>query len=217
MKKIHFLVLLSVVLFSCRQTELQFSCDPVIDAYVTNNRLELAQITVTELSGYEVPLQRAVFNSWEPEKKRSAWLGKLNYVLKNEAFNDDEIKHVQKLIDHIQPGYFEENLADEELLEHARFAEEWIGFAQNQLDWPKQFIAFMVYRLYVNRSQLEAELSDLASLKSALSTDSETGNCGCNTSEDFCGTMNCISTGCTTSSGGCGWLFAKSCNGNCFG
>ena len=41
MKKISLTAIISVVLLSCQQSELQFSCDPIINQYVTENREEL--------------------------------------------------------------------------------------------------------------------------------------------------------------------------------
>ena len=63
MKKFCFIFLLATLLFSCQKSELEFSCDPVINAFVSENLEELSQITVNELTSYEPELQRAVFNS----------------------------------------------------------------------------------------------------------------------------------------------------------
>ena len=61
MKRFYILLLLGILLFSCGQSELEFSCDPVINAFVSENREELSRITVNELTSYETELQRAVF------------------------------------------------------------------------------------------------------------------------------------------------------------
>ncbi len=91
MKKLFFILLFPLILFSCQQTELQFSCDPAIDAYVAGNLKSLSLLTFSELADYELPLQRAIFNSWDAEKKRNAWIDKLYFVLENESFAEDEV------------------------------------------------------------------------------------------------------------------------------
>lgn len=48
MKRILLSVCLLSVLFSCQQSELEFSCDPVVNAYVLENREELSKVPVTK-------------------------------------------------------------------------------------------------------------------------------------------------------------------------
>ncbi|MFW5831851.1 MAG: bacteriocin fulvocin C-related protein [Prolixibacteraceae bacterium] len=214
MKKLILPFLLVIFLYSCQQTELQFSCDPVIDAYVTENSEELAQLTIYETTVYELPLQRAIFASWSAEKKRSAWLEKLRYVLENESLTKAEVNHVQALIEHIVPGYFEETIILHEWETRLAFAEEWINYASTGLGWTESYIGFMVYRLYTSPSQLEAEAFGLNDLDGYTATNIEYG-CACNTSDDYCQYANCQSSGCSSSGIGCGFLGMASCNGSC--
>lgn len=214
MKQIFCILLLSVVLFSCQQTELEYSCDPVINKYVIENKAEFSQISVTELTTYDVALQKAVFRSWDPEKKRDAWLDKLHQVLCSIPLSESESDHIQRLIDHLEVGYFlDENIQKNEI-SRAKFANEWLNSASKDLGWSEQFIAFVVYRLYTNQSQFDAELSVIKSIKAGASTNSETGPCNCNTSSDLCPDSFCVSNGCTIASA-CGWFWLYSCNGSC--
>ncbi|NLO69537.1 MAG: bacteriocin fulvocin C-related protein [Porphyromonadaceae bacterium] len=215
MGKFYFIFLLFIVLFSCQKSEFEFSCDPVINAFISENREELSQITVKELVSYEPELQRAVFNSWDYRKKRNAWIDKLYYVLANETFTEAETSHVQKLIDHIGHDYFLGKVIHQDLHNRSGFAADWIAYAFNELEWAEQFVAFMVFRLYTNQSQLEAELSALKLLSASVTTNSE-GSCDCNLSADFCGTSYCRSSGCSTGSSSCGWLWSMPCDGVCY-
>jgi hypothetical protein len=215
MKKIFSIVLLSLLLFSCQQTEFEYSCDPVINKFILENKAEFSQISVTELATYEVALQKAVFLSWEPEKKRNAWLDKLNYILCSIPLSQAESAHIQKLINHLEVGYFlDENINNCDIT-RAKFASEWLNYASKDLGWSEHFIAFMVYRLYINQSQFDAELSALKAITIGTSTDSESGSCNCNTSTDYCSESACHSSGCSIGSG-CGWLWSESCNGSCY-
>lgn len=213
-KCILILFVFSALLYSCQVTELEFSCDPVINNYVLNNQEELSQITVVEFSTCDITLQRAIFNSWSAEKKRDAWINKLQYILKNEKLNTLEIIHLQKLITHVEPGYFSnENELDEQ---KTKFASDWINYANDELKWTGEFIAFIVYRLYVDQTQFDTELSMLYDLNLVASHDSEGGSCDCNTSIDFCSINTCQSSGCSSVPSGCGWLWMESCNGSCY-
>ena len=214
MKKLYIVSVLGILLFSCSQSELEFSCDPVINSYILENQEELSQITIEELASYEPELQRAVFSSWNYRKKREVWIDKLYYALANETFNEAETNHLQKLIDHIRLDYFQEEVIRKDLYNCSNFADDWIAYAYNKLGWTEQFVGFMVFRLYTNQAQLEAEFSTLRSLNYSATVDSE-GDCDCNVSADFCGGAICGSSGCSTGSG-CGWLWSMPCNGNCY-
>ena len=214
MKKIIPFLFTVLFLYSCQQTELQFSCDPVIDAYVTENRDELAQLTVHEVTVYELPLQRAIFASWSAEKKRNVWLDKLHYVMENEPLIEAEIGHIQDLIDHVVPGYFEESTVEQEKSERYAFAEKWQHYASIVLGWPESYIGFLVFRLYTSPSQITAEKDLLEAIKMSVVTDTEL-NCDCNGTDDFCQNADCGSGECSSTQFGCGWLFMDSCNGIC--
>lgn len=215
MKKFCFIFLLAALLFSCQKSELEFSCDPVINAFVSENREELSQITVNELTSYEPELQRAVFNSWDYRKKRSAWIDKLRLILTNENLTKAETGHIQTLINHIEEDYFLDENIQHNIVARSQFAARWISYAAKNLGWSRQYIAFMVYRLYTNQSQFEAEFSELKSLNTAVVTNSE-GSCDCNVSADFCGTADCRSLGCSANSSNCGWIWSMPCDGVCY-
>lgn len=214
MKQIFYIFLFSIILFACQQAELEYSCDPGINKFVTENKAEFSQISVTELANYDVVLQKAVFRSWDSEKKRTAWLDKLQLVLRTNSLTAAEYDHLQKLIDHIEIGYFVEENIQKNYETRAQFANEWLNFATKNLEWSDKYISFLVYRLYTNQYQLDAELNVFKSINLETSTNPEAGTCNCNTSADFCSGSACSSTGCTISSG-CGWLWSSSCNGNC--
>ncbi len=216
MKKVWVIVFTIVFLVSCQKSEFEFSCDPVINTFVIEHQEELSGITVYELASYDILLQKAIFNSWDYQKKRSAWIDKFNYLLGHISFTESENTHIQKLIAHITEDYFLKENIEKNLEIRSRFAAEWINYSINDLGWSNQFIAFMVYRLYTDQAQFNSELSMLRSIGTSVKTDSESGSCDCNVSYDFCGAFNrCSSAGCTISTG-CGWLWSMSCDGACY-
>ncbi|MCK9413559.1 MAG: bacteriocin fulvocin C-related protein [Prolixibacteraceae bacterium] len=213
MKEILAVIFIVVSVSSCQQSGLEFSCDPVINEFVVKNREGLSKIAVQELATYDDPLQRAIFNSWDYQKKRSAWIDKLQYVLIHLTLTGPESAHIQKLIVSIGEDYFlEENIAKNQNI-RAQFAVQWIDYSINELGWDNRFIAFMVYRLYTDPSQLDSELSSLKSIGAINNTNAE--SCNCNVSSDFCGGINCTAGGCILESG-CGWLWSMPCDGLCY-
>ncbi len=214
MRRIFYFSLLLLFQFSCQQSEFEFSCDPLINEFVTENQAELSRITVGELTSYEIALQKAVFRSWGYEKKRNAWIEKLNHVLNENSFSQEESDHIKKLIGHIEVDYFQEQKIQSGSKTRMQFADNWIKYAIDELGWDDQFLAFLVYRLYTNQYQFDSEFYALKSTASEMTTNSESGTCNCNTTSDFCSGSACTSGGCSSSSG-CGWLWSETCNGSC--
>lgn len=209
-------LLLSVALFalwSCKKNNLEFSCDPKVNEFVVKNQEEFAKIAINELVSYDPKVQRAIFNSWDYQRKRTAWLDKLQYVLSHTQLNNVEKDHIKELINHINQNYFKkENITADTVLQ-ANFAAKWISYSSTKLKWDNQFIAFLVYRLYTDQAQFDSELSKR--FGSTTSLNSEQGNCDCSVSSDYCGGVSCESGECVSSTG-CGWLWSMSCNGNCY-
>jgi hypothetical protein len=202
-----------IILLSCDKDQIrQFSCDPSIDEFVKENSLELSGIDIFELALYDIEVQRAIFRSWDHGKKREAWLEKLLFVMDNEGFTTSESSHVQDLIDHITDDYFLPADADNA---NSGFAAGWIDHASKELLWPGDYIAFIVFRLYTDISQLKEELSPLKSLQLKAMINSETGDCNCNTLADFCNGI-CYKRDCKILPSGCGWLWSMECDGNCY-
>lgn len=214
MKKIFSIALIFGVIFSCQQDEIEYSCDAEINRIVKENKLEYSQILVTDLTIYDIVLQKAIFRSWDADKKRNAWLEKLLYIQNTFELTNSEYEHIQKLVDHIDVDYFENDNIQNFQNSRAAFAEEWINYAINELGWTEKFIAFLVFRLYTTQSQFETELEFTNLEFEQYSMYPAPENCNCNTSADFCSYSDCQQNGCTTTSG-CGWLWSEPCNGSC--
>ena len=209
-------LLLSIILFSCDKDEIrEFSCDPSIDEYVKENRLKLSGIGIYELASYDIEAQRAIFRSWDYRKQREAWIEKLLFVMENEGFTVAESSHVQDLTDHITDDYFHADTNLDNPGARSRFAGDWIDHASKELLWSGSYIAFIVFRLYTDISELEEELSSLKSLQLKAMINSEAGNCNCSTSFDYCQGI-CYKRDCTILPSGCGWLWSMKCDGNCY-
>lgn len=213
MKVIYASLFCLLFLASCMQYEAEFSCDPVINEYVSDHQAELSQMSLSDLTSSDLPFQQAVFRSYDPAKKREVWLQKIQFLLETQKYTADEYTHIESLRTHLHENYFAtENLISQEK-ERAQFASDWISHAKSRLGWSERTIAFVVYRLYTNESQFDAELNGLNSIQRQATADSE-GSCSCNTTSDFCG-VYCGSGNCQVSTG-CGWMWSETCNGVCY-
>ncbi|EOR94347.1 hypothetical protein ADIARSV_2481 [Arcticibacter svalbardensis MN12-7] len=135
---------------------------------MTENHEKFAKIGVRELVSYDTKVQRAIFNSWDYQKKRAAWVDKLQYVLNQNSLNDLEKDHIKELISDIHEDYFKKESIEVNALGNADFSTKWISYSSIKLKWSHQFIAFLVYRMYTDQSQLEEELSELKTIKSSI-------------------------------------------------
>ncbi len=214
MQKLFLFLFLTSIFSSCKKPSLEFACDPAINEFVLSNRYELSKISTQELVSYDLQLQRAIFNSWAEDKKRSIWVDKFKYLLSHEPFTAAEAAHIRTLIDHFDDDYFNKEILQNNLHSRSAFAAEWVTYATKDLKWSKKYIAFIVYRLYTDQSQLDRELSNLQIAAESLNTNSEAGNCSCNTSSDFC-SLFCERGGCQITTG-CGWVWSMSCDGSCY-
>ena len=140
---------------------------------------------------------------------------KLQFLLNNENYTETEYVHVSKIPDHLHVGYFLEENLEFEIEMRTQFAHDWINYATDSLGWSDKQIAFVIYRLYTNQAQFDAELNTLSKIQTQVSTNSEENDmCNCNTSSSYCIDL-CIAGICKTTTTGCGWLWSETCNGVC--
>ncbi len=214
MKTICTILFCILVFSSCRQDLIEYSCDPVINEYISNHRAEYSLFTINDLADSEPLVQQAIFRSFTPEKKRDILLQKVQYLLDNETYTDTEYDHVGKLLNHLHENYFSKENIKLEASQRSKYATEWIFFAKNSLGWSDRYIAFVVFRMYIKQIQFDNEIVALKSVVRKNTADSEGDPCGCNTAADFCGGSICNSGNCQLSTG-CGWMWSETCSGRC--
>ena len=209
-------ILFSLLMFaSCRQDQLEYSCDPVINDYVSIHKAEFLKYAVVDLATSDPLMQQAIFRSFTPEKKREIWLQKIHYLLDNEPYSAAEYAHVEKLLDQLHENYFSKENLELEANLRSQFASNWINYAKNSLGWSNKYIAFVVFRVYTSQVQFDAEISALKVIRQNASANTEGGTCNCNTGNDYCPSMtNCGAGSCMITTG-CGWFWTETCNGEC--
>ncbi len=215
MKYYCIIFILLIVVYSCREEVLEYSCDPILNEMIANHRMEYAQYTVKELTASDITVQRAIFRSYTPTKKREMWLEKINFLLANESYTPEENMHVVKLRDQLHENYFDQDSIKAEAGIRKQFFSEWISYARKSLGWSDKYIAFVIYRLYTVPGQLDAELSAIKTISRQAVAASEGYTCNCDaTYNDYCWGTNCVNSDCQQTSG-CGLLWQSPCNGVC--
>lgn len=196
------------------QDDTQFSCDPVINEYVSTHQDELSLISVSELASSDIIFQQAVFRSFSPAKKREVWLEKIQILLNSQYYSEAECLHLIKLREHISEDYFTVENIETLKAERQAFSSEWILFAKQNLFWTNTDISFIVYTLFTTKAQFESELEFMNSVQSqSVDISGDPVTCGCNVDSNFC-PHSCIYSGCTITTG-CGWFWTETCNGMC--
>jgi len=220
MKTIYVSIFCIFFLASCMQEKVNFSCDPVLNEYVSTHQEALAQLSFHELVSSDLEFQQAVFRSYNPAKQRDLWLKKIQYLLDNEKYSADEYAHVKSLLDHLHENYFAKENLKSEASNRSRFKTNWIDVAKNKFGWTNRYISFVVYSLYTNQDQFELGVHALSSGVSVNNTGVSVNKinptakiCSCSTNSSFCD-MACSPNGCQKSTG-CGWFWSETCDGNC--
>ncbi len=204
-----------LLICSCKDSPLLYSCDPVLNEFITIHKAEYIQYEVSDITVSTIDVQRAIFRSYGPAKKREIWLKKIKYLLDNENYSLEEYAHIEKISDHLTLNYFNPDSVKAETGKRIQFISDWISYAKTNLGWSQKYIAFAIYRLYTVQEQLDTELSAIRSLNQQALSDSETATCDCTaTNGDFCWDSDCGTSDCEPTSG-CGSFWQFTCDGNC--
>jgi hypothetical protein len=214
MKSIYAALFFILIIYSCQKDALLYSCDPVLNEIITSHIEVYAQYTVEEITVSDIQIQRAIFRSFEPAKKREIWLEKIRFLLENEDYTPAEYIHTTKILDHLSENYFNEDSIKAEAGTRALFFSDWISYAKGNLGWSEKYIAFVIYRLYTVQEQMDAEISTVKIISRKAISDSEIGTCDCSLISDGCFGSVCGDGTCEQTSG-CGLLWQYTCDGIC--
>jgi len=214
MNKWYFLIVISIIIFSCSKEELKYSCNPEINAIVKSGEKEFSQISLSKFLQYDIELQRAIFRSLSKDKRKSFWLEKMDSLLINPRYNDQELVHLEKLALHIKSSYFLNEEADSTMFKQEEdFERNWTDFARKSLKWEEPEIYFITNSLCTNKSQYEQIRLELKEISLSLLSSS----CNCSSESNNCagiGGSDCNINGCIQLSG-CGFLWLYTCDGTC--
>lgn len=205
---------------SCVKDEHFYSCDPTIEEYVKSHISEINTMTRADILGLQPMVTKAFYNAFTAEHKLAFWIDKLNEVLLLD-WNDEEMNHINMLIDYINENNyifdnsFNENSEKWDSFELAIY--KWVIYAEDVLKWDKKLVANIIASgdKLINK---KGELAIPIKSNSPMVLNRSEIDCKCSTQSDWCFTMN---TTCGTTFrdckpvDGCGTFFQYVCDGLC--
>lgn len=219
-KYLYILILIGAS--SC--TEPQYSCDPQIDKWVSQNLERLKTISRAEwLDINDIEYQRGAYAAFSTEQKMKLWADKLDEVLELD-WTETEYKHIDGLREGIMdhPDWHRQDCPDPDSDSKELFMYKWLDYAANQLYWPKELIyaiAFTPESIAKDKTIIRAESVRVP----LMTTRSETRpRCDCHNPESAqyyaCDDQNkdCRTGNCEMTTWRCGWLWTYECNGLCY-
>ena len=141
MKKINnyisttIIALLLVSLIGCEK-EVVYSCDPVVDSWVKENKIAIANFSREEIASYPINYQKPILRTLTSTRKKQLWQEKVDYILKLEL-SKDEVKVLQWYSDIFQKLDYSSNENSEYLQEEMK---EKAIIAMKEFGWSKSFI-----------------------------------------------------------------------------
>ncbi len=204
------------VFFSCQKTEeLQYSCDPIVDAWVKKNISKIKQMEREEWLNLDEKVKPATLSAFNPIQKQKFWLQKMDEVM-SLNWNTEELHYIEIFKQYIieNPNIFESDVTDEVIDEFAIFCYQWSEDVKEKLKWEKE----LIFAIAVSGNKLLDKTGTLSfSLDHTIVKSSgEVADCQCSTSSDFCLQSHCAVDGCAIRNHGCGWVGVMICDGRCY-
>lgn len=225
MKTIYFMLavlLSSVVFISCSEDDTIYSCDTTVNSWVKQNIPEIHKMTRADWLRTTSELAIPTYRAFTEEQKVLFWKEKFQEI-KKLSWTPKELNHIHKveLFMANHPYVFSNTpLTDIQLDEIELFFYNWRNEAIEQLKWKPEVCIAIAGSGYKMKNK-EGEIIFLPSTRGSKMSMSAESSCHCNTGllSDFCFNAPgpCEDSDCESSSVGCGWLLAQSCNGRCGG
>ena len=225
MKKYVYFILLMILagFVSCSEEETIYSCNEQTNEWVKEHLSTIRNMSRQQCKSLPQSKKTAVFRAFTQNQRLNFWKDKLKETL-NLKWTDAEKQHILQLYNFVVNNsdvFTDKEMSEDVQDKYDLFFYEWTTYAEEQLGWDMKTLVSIAGsgeemldksgKLNVKRRIGEIDHKD------PIGPDRET--CHCNQKYDFCGVpfMNadCVDTGCSGTSVGCGWLLASSCDGRC--
>ena len=148
------------LLTSCNQYDLQYSCDPEIDAWTKDHVVEIQAMNRADFLTLDYAHQRGAYAAMKPEQKVQIWVGKIEEVLTLD-WTEQESQHLQSVLKLIKDNavIFSKKRTQEEFDKFEIALYRWKEYAQEELGWDKN----LLYALIATPQMMNVDktLSDL--------------------------------------------------------
>ena len=199
---------ITIFLFSCEtEEEVCYSCNQSIDKWAHDNKPEILKMNREDIIKLSGEKQRAAFRVLTPQKRKSVWRDKLNY-LKNKHTTIEEIElinYVESLVDELS---FERELTDNE---YYNIEAVLLPLVENA-NWSKSEMVYAFGTLQNTKSNNEKDFFNNKVIEPPFDDPD------CNCKWGWCGSGDdCEKDKCEETILGCGALGLGSCTKICGG
>ena len=216
MKKTVILLAIIFSIASCGKEEI-YSCDPEADMWVKSNIADITQMTRTDwIDIGNLVQQRAAYVAFTPNQKQALWIGKLEEVLKLD-WTEKERQFIQTILEMTKvKSFISRNDRDTEDIDTEELEiYKWTEYVKEELGWDKNLLYALIATPEVMNANKTVK-SGISNLRnpSSLKSRSESSNCECSSSDDWCFGM-CYWTSACIRVENCGWWWGSWCDGKC--
>ena len=204
-------------LTSCKQDELIYSCDPVVDAWTKANIDEIRAMSRTDFLNLSMAHQRAAFNVYTPQQRINLWKEKLEETLLLEWTASERI-HIETLLNMVvnNDEWFSNDRSEEVMDQIAIEIYRWTEYAREELGWDRKLGYALLGTPQIMNAHKEVNSSLPLPSFSKQEGSGNRGKCECSTSSNWCSDTGCLYVAsCDASSLGCGTMWLYSCDGLC--
>lgn len=224
MKKFIYLFGLSVTLLlsSCSQDEVFYSCNEEEDAFVKDNLKEIQKMTRGEWLEGSQDLKLPMYRAFTAEQKQQFWKEKIEKIMNGCDWTEKELSHLVKLYDAIDEHkcWFtgRKRMSENEWDEFELHGYRWTEYAKNELLWSDQLVGSIVYTgediEIVDKEPVIKSVMVVSKRRFRSAVEKPDCNCtyrsamfcpsGCMEGNNICNVV-----------GGCGYLGGADCTGLC--
>lgn len=223
---------LILLLLSCNQEELFYSCDPAIDSWVKENKETINVMSMDEFSSLDRDYQKASYIAFSPKQKKEIWVTKFTRVL-NLDWKEDEKEHLEKLLLALDdyPNIFLTNCSEEYKDKFKVWIYQWINDGIIHFSWSPEFMKNLLFspNPLLNKEG-DIKVGTIPMANQVKTRGENTGNnpkCNCNSNsnygegfawDDCSQDSHCVEgyRKCKTRSVGCGLMYLDACDGYCW-
>lgn len=220
-----FVFVVFFVLCSCKKEKQKYSCDPVVDEWVKENKRSFQDITREQIGLLPMGLQKSVFLALKPEKQFQLWFEKFAIVREQWDVPVQEI--IDEVFEVFDVSWYECPLTDERIEFIEKIEHEILTNLMDSIDYVINFCLLSTEDELVRLKNPEEIDYSWISFPSEIKVEdfskeapggggSSVFDCKCEWHVTCLWSQSlCIKGGCRKTVKGCGFGFSKPCTGTC--
>jgi len=214
---IVFTLMAMTSLTSCQQDELLYSCDPEINSWVIEHKIEYANLSRDQLVKFDYLKQRGLFASFSPEQKVNIYQSKYQYLMDLNTLTKEEKEWLTILYQRVTPNIYSSQSDKNEFID---FSLIWAYKAMEKFSW-ERIDLYRYTHTWMTNDEFDLWIETVKNQKTS-SPDSTRGDvepelpCVCYWDIScLWAWQDCKKGKCVETEDGCGILGTNKCTGDC--